>query len=152
DKGDDKGGAKALARAEELIKKNETDQAVAVLEQVLLDQPTLSKAHRLLGDCLAQEGETDEAISHYKTFLEQAPNDSKASQVKASLKKLEAKAGDKPKGGDPTGGGAELSGSNALAAKVLQSLANNKPAEAEATLNKAIKDNPNDVIAHKLLA
>lgn len=63
-------------------RKGDTEAAVAALTKSIELKGDFPKAHRLLGDCLLNQGKLAEARAHLEKFLELAPNDPEAADIK----------------------------------------------------------------------
>lgn len=64
-----------LEKANQLFNENEYDEAIALLEQFLEQNPSIYQAHLSIGDCYREKGEYDKAIEEYNKALEQAQKD-----------------------------------------------------------------------------
>jgi len=61
--------AERLSEAERLLRAGESDRAVAILEPLTEQHPTLAEAHRLLGHVYARAGRFDDARAAFTTSL-----------------------------------------------------------------------------------
>ena len=83
------GAAALLREAEARLLEGQAAGACELAEQVALQAPTLAPAHLLLGKCYVRLGEAARARSHYRRYLELAPDAPDAVFVRAML--VEAK-------------------------------------------------------------
>jgi len=102
--GDEEGAKQALAavvaadpqwaavgifnHAQELFNANRIDEATAALQELLQVQPDHAEAHYLLGLCLNSAGDYAAAKSHFKRFLELAPDHPSAAAAREILQYL----------------------------------------------------------------
>jgi tetratricopeptide (TPR) repeat protein len=66
-----------IDKANQLFNEKNYDEALAVLEQFLAQNPTAYQAHILIGDCHREKGEFEKAIESYNKAIEEAKKDEK---------------------------------------------------------------------------
>lgn len=72
-------------------RKGDVNAAVAALEKSIKSKPDFAKAYRMLANCKLNQGKLAEARQLLEKFLEVAPNDPEAADVKADLAVLPKK-------------------------------------------------------------
>jgi len=61
------------------------EDAVGAFEQAIDIDPKLARAERSLGAALEKLGRKDEAVTHFRRYLDLAPDASDADRVKAQI-------------------------------------------------------------------
>jgi hypothetical protein len=77
------------SQAEKSMADGDYDSAISKLRKVLKLDPNDALGHKLMGSCLASEGNLDEAAAHYRRFVSLAPNDPQAPEIKQILDSFE---------------------------------------------------------------
>ncbi|MFO0723121.1 MAG: tetratricopeptide repeat protein [Myxococcota bacterium] len=73
--------------------KAKVEQAIVSYQKALSFEPNLARAERALGVAYAAKGDDENALKHYKRFVELDPAAPEAPQVKSIVEKYEQKAG-----------------------------------------------------------
>ena len=83
------GAVGLLQQGNSLFQSGAASQAKPLMEQALALDPTLAKAHYLLGLVLVNEGDNAGAKRHFEAFVSMAPDDPDAASAQAMLEYLE---------------------------------------------------------------
>lgn len=73
------------------LKKKNYDAAIERFLDALEQKPGFALPHRLLGQAYEKKGELDDALSHYRAYLEILPNAGDAAKVRKKIAALDKK-------------------------------------------------------------
>ncbi|MBI1750943.1 MAG: tetratricopeptide repeat protein [Acidobacteria bacterium] len=73
------------------LKKKNYDAAIERFQDALRYKPGFAEPHRLLGEAFEKKGEFEDALTHYKAYLEILPHADDAAKIRRKITGLERK-------------------------------------------------------------